>query len=67
MHNFLSFNLTFLFWIYIPENFILEAKQQLFNKVLPRAKVLDAVKFASYNLKSPEVSYQKSFPILTLV
>ena len=28
------------------ENFILEAKQQLFNKVLPRAKVSDAVKFA---------------------
>ena len=52
----------------MPENFILKARQQLFNKVLPWAKVSDAVKFASYNLKSPEVtSYLKSFPILTLV
>ena len=46
VHNFLSFNLTFLFWIYMPKNFILKARQQLFNKVLPRAKVSDAVKFA---------------------
>ena len=51
----------------MPENFILKARQQLFNKVLPRAKVSDAVEFASYNLKSPKVSYLKSFPILTLV